>query len=581
MHNLKTKLQRFHKCKYHLYQGLLGEYQFEDFTLVVDHVQVDPFAPPSKITVKIPFDKTDFDLELISTPVREYSFCDAFGRIIAQNIREFTKDDKGSGNGGFCGIRYGAQKVIESNAVIIKNDSIELKLLAGLPGFGRTIAGVEAQEFLLKELPNVIKNSIKNNDWIEDFVILTERQQWLRDICVEQGIVSFVANDSILARASSISDKPMSHQKAKTFQSPPTLQKTITLPDGFKITGMAIDKGMTLIAGGGFHGKSTLLSAISHAIYNHIPQDGREFCVTDDRAVFLRSEEGRYIDGVDIDAFIHHLPEYQSSTFFQTENASGSSSQATNLVESCEMGAKLLLIDEDISATNFLIRDTRMRELVPDYKETITPLIAHVKNLKKQGISIIMVTGALGDFMHVADRVIVADNYEYTDQTEKAKQIIKQYPLDEIEAREISFKPNRTVEKISYIGKKDSAMIGGEFGKVFFGRDVIDLSAWNHLYDVSQYGTLSAVLAYAQKNNYVNNTTPQQIWQKVEEDISKYGWDIFSSVGFDHLSRRQISRQDKQHPKDKSNNWRYIVKTRPLDWHATLCRLRSLKTTKL
>ncbi|MGL5956659.1 MAG: P-loop domain-containing protein, partial [Brevinema sp.] len=431
---------RFHKCKYHLYQGILGEYDFGDFMMSVDYVQSDPFAPPSKITLKIPFEKTSFESRLIDDPIRSYSFCDALSRIIATQIRLLTKDDKGSGNSGFCGIRYGAQKVIESNAVIINNNTIECRILAGLPAFGRTIASHEAQEFLLQEIPNVVRQSIFNKEhhsWIDEFVCLTERQHWLREECHKREIVSFIANGSILARTSSVSDKPMSHQKAVVFQSPKELEMTITLPDGSELSGMAIPKGITLIAGGGFHGKSTLLSAVSHAIYNHIPDDGREYCVTDDRAVFLRSEEGRSIEGVDISPFIHNLPGDKSSHFFQSENASGSSSQAANLVEVCEMGSTLLLIDEDVSATNFLIRDTRMRALVADYKETITPLIAHIKNLKKNNISLIMVTGALGDFMDVADRVIVADNYRYYDKTKDARNIMRQYPLQEIPAKEM------------------------------------------------------------------------------------------------------------------------------------------------
>ncbi|MGL4676283.1 MAG: P-loop domain-containing protein [Brevinema sp.] len=584
MHNLKTKLQRFHKCKYPLYQGLLGEYNFGDFIMVVDYVQADPFAPPSKITLKIPFEKTHFDLWFIDTPVRCYSFCDILGRILAAQIRSLTKDDKGSGNGGFCGIRYGAQKVIESNAIIVKDQHIECRILAGLPGFGRTIAGIEAQEFLLQEIPKVVRQSFfdkAHHVEIKKFVCLTEQQHYLREECRKRGIVSFIANGSILARASAVSDKPMSHQKAIVFQSPKELETTITLPDGLVLSGMAIPKGITLIAGGGFHGKSTLLSAVSHAIYNHIPNDGREYCITDDSAVFLRAEEGRFIEGLNISPFIHNLPGYKSSHFFQSENASGSSSQAANLIEACEMGSKLLLIDEDVSATNFLIRDTRMRALVADYKETITPLIAHINNLKKHNISLIMVTGALGDFMHVADRVIVADNYQYYDKTEDARNVMHQYPLQEIPAQNIFFQENRIIdqESIDYLGKKGAAMIGGEQAKVFLGRETIDLSAWNHLYDVSQYGTLAAVLAYAKEKHYFDQS-PQQVWKNIERDLKQQGWDLLSYVGLDHLSKRQEARKEK-YPTPRGQNWRYIVKTRPLDWHAALCRLRSLKCEEI
>lgn len=588
MHNLKTKLVRFNKCKYSLYYGLLGEYHFENFTLRVDQVQADPFAPPSKMTIIVPFKNTGFDPTLISNPIRKYSFCDALARLFAQYTRIMTKDDKGSGNGGFCGIRYGMQKVIEGNSVLIKDDCIELKILAGLPAFGRTIAGKEAQAFLLEELPALVKKALidtkSENQRLKEFVQTTERQHWLRELCQKRNLVTFIANGSILARASAVNDKPMSHLKAKAFESPKELEVTLQLPDGYTITGMGIPKGITLIAGGGFHGKSTLLTAISHAIYNHIPGDGREYCVTDESAFLLRAEEGRYIEGVNISPFIHNLPEYKSSTFFQTDNASGSSSQAANLIESLEMGSRLILIDEDISATNFLVRDFRMRSLVPDYKETITPLISHMKNLKEQGVSLIMVTGALGDFMSIADKVIVADNYQYTDQTIVAKKIMEKHPIDKFTTIPFYVKPNRTIDStsISYVGKKGMAFIDGEQGVVKFGRETIDLRAYHHLYDYSQYGTLAAVLAYAEDKKYFDQS-PEKVWQQVSQDIEQYGWEIFSHVGFDHLSPRQEDRKSKQSKDklDKTKPWRYIVKTRPIDWHVTLCRLRSLHCTEL
>ncbi|MGL4394331.1 MAG: P-loop domain-containing protein [Brevinema sp.] len=588
MHNLKSKLMRLNKCKYHLYNSLLGSYQFDDFSLNIDQIQPDPFAPPSKATIIVPLKNTRFSKKLLSSPTREYAFCDAIGRIFAKNIRTFIKEDKGSGNGGMCVIRYGMQKVMESNAVIINDDAIEMKVLLGMPGYGRSIAGKEAQEFLLEEIPALVRASLiktqEHEEYLEEFVTVVERQHWLREECKQKGLISFIANGSILARASSINDKPMSHQKAVAFESPKEFLTTITLPDGFKLHGMGIPKGITLIAGGGFHGKSTLLSALSHTIYNHIPGDGREYCVTDESAVFLRSEEGRSVMGVDISPFIHHLPDYKSSVYFETENASGSSSQAANLVESLEMGSKLLLIDEDVSATNFLIRDARMRSLIPDSKETITPLIAHMKNLKEQGISLVMVTGALGDFMSIADRVIVAENYHYHDVTDQAKKIIAESPVTPILAKKFDFKSKRIISNTSadFLGKKGKAIIDGEKNLVKIGREVIDLRDWEHLYDYSQFATLAAVIAYAKKQNYFGQQ-PEQVWEAVQRDIDKMGWDILSDVGFDHFSPREEKRKYKQNQDklDNTKNWRYIVKTRPLDWHAALSRMRGLSYERM
>ncbi|MGL4367039.1 MAG: P-loop domain-containing protein [Brevinemataceae bacterium] len=583
MHNLKSKLMRINNCKYSLYCSILGEYHFDKFTLRIDHIQADPFAPPSKITVIIPLNNTQFPKELFINPVRSYSFCDAVGRIVAADIRKNIKEIKGSGNSGFCGIRYGAQKVIEGNAVIINNQQIEIRILAGMPAFGRNISGKEAQTLLLQQIPALIENTILNtrsyHEELLEFVRLTERQTWLREECRKRNLCAFVADGSILARASSISDKPMSSQKAVPFYSPKELSVSITLPDGFVVKGMGIPHGITLITGGGFHGKSTLLSALADAVYNHIPGDGREFVVTDDSAVFLRAEDGRFVQGTDISPFIHNLPGNKSSHFFQTENASGSSSQAANLVEALEMGSRLMLIDEDISATNFLIKDQRMRLLVPDAKETIIPLISHLKFLKKQGVSVIMVSGALGDFLNTADHVIAAENYSYHDVSSKARKIASDNPISFVPAHEFSFASSRIVsdDSVSYIGKKGGAIIDGEFGLVKIGRQVIDLSAWKQLYDFSQFGTIAAILSYAKLKGYYNQK-PEMLWKKVNHDLEQYGWDILSKIGFDHFTPRQESRKHKQSSDQLSNtgNWRYIVKTRPIDWHAALSRLRTL-----
>lgn len=560
MNNLETKLHRLNNCKYQFYKAILGKYQGQNFQLCVDSVQPDPFAPPSKIRVLIPFEMTHFSQDFISDTIKTEAFCDVIGRIFAENIRRYVKENRGSGNSGFCGIRYGKQKIIPSNAVIINNkNEIELKILAGLPGFGRNIAAREACALLIHEIPKVIQATFYSGNYLNDiseFISLYQRQEYLRTECKKKNLIAFIANGSLLARESSVSDKPM--KNAIKFQSPKSLEQTLTLSDGFSITGMAIPKGITLIAGSGYHGKSTLLNALGHAIVNHIAGDGREFCFVDRDAVFLRAEDGRPIAGTDISPFINNLPNNRSSKQFETNNASGSTSQAANLIEALEAGTRVFLIDEDISATNFLIRDLRMRLLVDDTHETITPLTAAIPFLKQQDVSIIMVTGALGDFINLADRVIVAHNYQYQDATIQAQEIAQQYPLTVVDFHEFKFSSNRkTIHNLSYTGKKNKPFLKSENSKIFFGKETIDLTLWPHLFDISQYETLGAVLAYANDKGYFKEPIIK-VWDLVSKDIHQYGWDIFSTTG--------------------SETWRYIVATRPVDWHAALCRLRNLRT---
>lgn len=191
---------------------------------------------------------------------------------------------------------------------------------------------------------------------------------------------------------------------------------------------MGIPHGVTLFVGGGFHGKTTVLKALEVGIYNHIPMDGREFVVMDPNAVKIRSEDSRSVVCCDISAFIDNLPFKQDTTQFSTADASGSTSQAANIVEALEVGASTLLIDEDTCATNFMIRDWKMQQLVAKEKEPITPFISKVRALFHQhGVSSVLVIGGAGDYFSVADHVIMMDAYEPRDVTDQAKEIARQH----------------------------------------------------------------------------------------------------------------------------------------------------------
>ena len=195
------------------------------------------------------------------------------------------------------------------------------------------------------------------------------------------------------------------------------------LPHAGKIQGMGIKKGITLIVGGGYHGKSTLLKALELGVYNHIAGDGREYVITDDTAMKIRAEDGRSIKKVDISMFINDLPNGKDTSAFCTEDASGSTSQAANVVEAMEAGAETFLIDEDTSATNFMIRDELMQRVVNREDEPITPFIDRIRELYEQyGISTILVAGSSGSYFHVADCIVQMNRYKPQEITAFAKE---------------------------------------------------------------------------------------------------------------------------------------------------------------
>lgn len=139
------------------------------------------------------------------------------------------------------------------------------------------------------------------------------------------------------------------------------MEISIDLPFGNSIRGMGIPEGVTLIIGGGYHGKSTLLQALEQGVYNHVKGDGREYVITRADALKLRAEDGRAVSHLDLSLFIHDLPNGKDTHCFSTEDASGSTSQAAGVLEGMEAETSCFLIDEDTSATNFLVRDAFMQ----------------------------------------------------------------------------------------------------------------------------------------------------------------------------------------------------------------------------
>ncbi len=559
MHRLRTLLQRLSHTGYTHYRDIKGVFHFPTFEFEFNAVQADPFAPPSHITIRRNLELTGFPAEMFSDRKQSIAFRDALARVIVKNIRKLTQGHRGTGNSGVFAIHSGGQEILDRNSVHIRDGKLEVRLLAGLPAYGRKIAGDQALEMLTEELPLLIEESLTWNKldkrYFESFVNLYGKQEWLREQVRKLGAVAFVANGSKLARASGINQAVL--ENSVPFWSPASLEKTFNFPDGKSITGMLIPGGVTLITGGGFHGKSTLLSALQDGIYNHIPGDGREYVISDRATVKIRAEEGRAVTGVDLSPFIQDLPGGLDTHFFSTKNASGSTSQAANILESLEAGARVLLIDEDTSATNFLIRDRRMQKLVE--KEPITPYIDAVCFLYEQhGISTVMVSGGSGDYLDVADRVILMDAYRASDVTAKAKDLCTKFPISHHREFKVEIqKPHRIFDPTSFSaakGKKHKSISVHE-KKLIFGREIIDLSLWEQLRDSTQIETIGEILHTLQKNKVIDGRrTLFWILEEVQKRFDKFGLEWICS----------------------NQNWTYTCEIRPIEFVVALNRLRTV-----
>ncbi len=432
MEELERQLLALEGASYGAYRQIQGRHELNftwgDLTLNVERVQSDPFASPSRMRVMLPLENVGIPRDLFSTAVRRVAVEDFLTRQFFQVVQGFAQR-RGSGGSGRIEILEPSQVVLERDCMAIGAQDLAVRFRVGLPGNGRRLAGREAARLLCGDLPEIVRRSLLYSnldgaalrchvETVEDAVALRSQ---LRD----QGLIAFVANGAMLARDSGVSDRPM--VDAEAFQSPASLAVTLPTPNGGEVTGMGIPAGVTLIVGGGFHGKSTVLRALSLGIYNHIPGDGRERVVVDETAVKIRAEDGRNVCAVDLSAFINNLPRGRSTEAFSTNNASGSTSQAANLLEAVEAGASVLLMDEDSCATNFLVRDARMQALIQH--EPITPLVDRVVSLYEDfGVSTVLVMGGCGDYLDVASLVIGLEDFRVVDLTNAAREIVKRWP---------------------------------------------------------------------------------------------------------------------------------------------------------
>lgn len=535
--DLKNHLARIDGKGYKAYKDIQGVYDFGEFRVSVDYVQGDPFASPSRVRVQVPQKKAQFPPDTFRNKRREIALRDFLTRLFSEASKKFCRKSRGTGKSGMISIDAPGQEILERTSVFVNSSHVEARFMMGLPAFGRRIAGFHAQSMFFEELPRIIRHSLffQNVDQkaLVTHIQVSEDADTLRDQLDENGLVSFVADQAVLPRQSGIDPRPLRRGRVVPFQSPDTLKISLETPNSGVIEGMGIPRGVTLIVGGGYHGKSTLLRALEMGIYNHIPGDGREYVVTHPGAVKIRAEDGRRIEKVDISPFISNLPFGESTREFSTEEASGSTSQAANTIEALEVNAKLILIDEDTSATNFMIRDHRMQELVSKDKEPITPFIDKIRQLyRDRGVSTVLVIGGSGDYFDVADYVLCMMEYKPYDLTSRAKDIAEKYKAERRKEGGEHF--GKITERIPVSrsfnprkGKKDVKIRCKGVHSILFGTHHIDLSSVEQLVDVSQTRAIGDAIYFSLK--YMDGErTLQEVVELVFRDIQKEGLDVLS-----------------------------------------------------
>lgn len=534
--DLKKQLLSIHRKSYPAYKSLKGVYDFGEYTLSIDHVQGDPFASPSHVTIRIPFSVHRFPKDLYKTPETKAAFEDHLLRRFASQIRKFSFQAKGSGKSGLLSVSSCGQEILSRTACEIctfKDSTLIFRFHIGFPANGRTINATELEKILFDFPPSCVERGCLyrtcDKKKLTETFELAEDQTFIRKEIHRLGLAAFVADGSILPRQSGVSDLPMKDGVA--FSSPESLRVTLHLPHRGSLSGMGIPRGITLIVGGGYHGKSTLLKALETGVYPHIAGDGREYVITDESAVKLRSEDGRIIKNVDISLFINDLPNGRDTTSFSTLDASGSTSQAAGTVESIEAESRLFLIDEDTSATNFMVRDTFMQQVISREKEPITPFLERARDLyEKAGISTILVAGSSGAFFHIADTVIQMDCYHPVDITEKVKTLCKDYPLSP--SSPAPFRMPSAKRIFARPSKKQADRRDGKIRQrskdVFsIGKEEVDLRYVEQIKDSEQTASLALLLGYAKDHYSDGKKTIPEIADLLYQELKQNGYSGF------------------------------------------------------
>ena len=520
---------------YPAYKAIKGGYGYQDYEIWIDHVQGDPFAIPSKIRVRIPISTAGFPKDTYHNECRNVALCDFLARRFHHSIKKYNTQKQGSGKSGAIEIDRLGQEVLKTSSMVIIDGCIEARFLVGFPAFGRRIAGKIALHMFSETIPQIVEDSLYFKklpaDKLYRHIETVEDAEFIRGKLSELNLVAFIADNAVLPRASGVDPRPLNTEGVVPFRSCQSMRASITLPNRGEITGMGIRKGVALIVGGGYHGKSTLLNALEYGIYNHIPDDGREFVVSSADAVKIRAEDGRSIQNLNIDPFISNLPFDQDTTEFSTANASGSTSQAANILEALEVGANTLLLDEDTLATNFMIRDIRMKTLIAKEKEPITPFVEHVRNIyEEKGVSTVIVMGGSGDYFSLADVVIGMIEYCPHDLTSQAQQIVKENPLPEYS----DATPPSEIQRISVPnvldpskGKRPVDIKIDELLYLRFGAHKVQVNAIEQLVHPSQLRTIGYAIYYAKR--YIDGKKSiKEICRLVLVDIQEKGLDCLS-----------------------------------------------------
>ena len=513
------------------YRNIIDSYDYEDFVLYIDYVPLDAERHPSRLRANISLDNAKFPDNIFSTKSREVAARDFIVRQFVSKAARYSISSPGV-KGGHISIDRPSHELLETNAAVVGNDSLEIRFAVNLPVKNGKVFSQAAIELFMKSVPGIINNCmIFNNldgeklaNWIET----NEDAEVLRGMLGESGLVAFIADESVFSGHVNIDSKVF-----VPLSPPDELAFTFNLPNRGKVRGMGIPAGITLIIGGCSHGKTTLLRAVEFGVYNHISGDGRELAVTVPDAVGIRVEEGRRIENVDISPFIANISKNIDTKHFSSRSAPPAASMAANIMEALEAGTSLLLFDDETAVTSLMGRDARLQALISKEFEPITPLVDILPLLRDEhGISSIIV-GASGDYFDIADTVIAMKDFNPVVVTDEAKKIAKENPSGRIIESTGHFPLpagrcplNWSLEPEKKKGSNRFRSHGRRY--VQYGDEFIDVSKVTQLVNQSQSRAIARGIAMVYKFMDSSQSLMDAV-SKVMERVENVGIDVLSN----------------------------------------------------
>jgi len=537
--SLRADLEKLEGRPYGLYRDLAGcSYDVPPGRLCFAHVQGDPFAAPSRLAVDVPRAAARLPAAALAGADARRACADFLQRALGRALSGLVRGS-GSGRSSVLEIAALGPQVLERSAVRVSPDGdVRVLLGVGLPAHGRRILGREAVELLVERLPGTLREVFERLDAaeLERHVRSVEDQVALRQCLVAAGLVAFVADGSVLPRRAGNDSRAL--PGALPCAAPDSLACELEAPHAGRLRGLGVPQGVTLIVGGGYHGKSTLLDALALGVYDHVPGDGRERVVARADSVSVRAEDGRAVCGVDLRPFIGELPYGRRTDCFHSADASGSTSQAAAIAEALEAGARVLLIDEDTAASNFMTRDARMRQLIPAALEPITPYVDRVRWLwEERRVSSVLVVGGAGDFLDTADTVIELAAYRLLDATQRAREVAAALPLPAAPERTpppLLLLAPRIPEPSSLDPRRGRSVRvrGVRTHAIEFGREEIDVSALDQLVDPAQCRLIGDALLALARGVCDGRRSVAELLDALDACVASAGLEALAEPGF-------------------------------------------------